>query len=96
MRSHLELEVILRVVVADVFNHLLNAGFLVAGVRDHAVLDVIAEDVTERAAEILVTRVAQERTAVGQHTYHAAQETEVGECHHLLLHTVFLIEEPPA
>ena len=57
MRSHLELEVVFGVVVADVFYHLLNAGFLVAGVRDHAVLDVIAEDVTERAAEVLVTRI---------------------------------------
>lgn len=95
MRSHLELEVILCVVVADVFDHLLHAGFLVAGVRDHTVLDVVAEDVTERTTEILMTRVTEERTAVSQHTYHAAQETEVGERHHLLLHTVLLIKEPP-
>ena len=60
VREGLELEVVFCVVVADVFYHLLNAGFLVAGVRNHAVLDVVAEDVTERATEILVTRIGEE------------------------------------
>ena len=71
--SNLKFKIVLCIIIANILYHLLNAGFLVAGVRDHAVLDVVAEDVTERAAEILVTRVREERTAVGQHTYHAAQ-----------------------
>ena len=60
VRVGLELEIVLCVVVADVFDHLLNAGFLVAGVRDHAVLDVVAEDVTERTTEVLMTRIREE------------------------------------
>ena len=64
----LELEVVFRVVVADVFYHLLNAGAFVADVGDHAVFDVVTEDVTQRTTEVLMTRIREEGTAVGQHT----------------------------
>ena len=53
----LELEVVLRVVVADVFHHLANTLFFVASERNHALLDVVAEEVTHGATEILMTWV---------------------------------------
>ena len=71
-----KIKVVFRVVVADVFYHLLYAGFLVACVGNHAVLNVVAEDVTERAAEVLMTRIREERAAVGEHTDEAAEQTQ--------------------
>ena len=59
-----EFEIVFRVVVADILYHLLYAGFLVTCVRDHTVLDIITEDVAQRAAEVLVTRIAEERAAI--------------------------------
>ena len=69
---------------------------LVAGERNHTVLDIVAQYVAQRAAEILVTRIAQERAAVGQHAHETTQQAEIRQGHHLFLHAVFLIEEPPA
>ena len=43
-----------------------------------------------------MTRIGEELAAVSKHTYEAAEQAEVRESHHLLLHTVFLVEEPPS
>ena len=63
----LKFKVILRVIVADILHHLTYAVVLVARERNHAVLDVVAQHIAQRATEILVTRITQERTTVGQH-----------------------------
>ena len=39
--------------------------------------------------------IAQERTAIGQHTHKTTQQTKNGKCIHLLGHTIELIIEPP-
>jgi hypothetical protein len=92
-RGRLELEVVLGVVVRDVFHHLAETVPLF--VRDFAVLHIGCDEVTHDAAEILVARIREERAGVGKHTYETAEESEEGEAVHLLLHTVLLIEEPP-
>ena len=56
----LELEESLCVVVADILDHLVDALLLIASVWDEAVLDVVADEVTEGAAEVLVTRIREE------------------------------------
>ena len=56
----LELEESICVVVADILNHLVDALLLIADVWDHAVLDVVADEVAESAAEVLVTWVREE------------------------------------
>ena len=54
----LELEVLLCVVVADIFNHLAQEVYLAC--RQQAVLYIVSDKVTERSAEILVARVRHE------------------------------------
>ena len=56
----LEVEVVLGIVVADVLNHLAEAFHLTCG--DFAILHVLAKEVTQGAAEVLMTRVGEERT----------------------------------
>lgn len=64
-QGHLvELEVVAGVAVADVFDQLAEQGRLV---RQGAAGDVVAEQVAEQAAEVLVTGVAEEAAAVGEH-----------------------------
>ena len=57
---YLKVEVVLRVVVADVLNHLMDTLLLIACEWDESVLDVPANEVTESATEILMTRVGEE------------------------------------
>lgn len=54
----LEVEVVLCVVVADVFHHLLQAGHL--GGWQFAVFHVFSEEVAECPAEVFVPRVGEE------------------------------------
>lgn len=56
----LELKESLCVVIADILNHLVNALLLIASVWDEAVLYVVANEVAEGAAEVLVTRIREE------------------------------------
>ena len=53
----LEFEETLRVVIADVFNHLVDTFCLIAGIRNQAVLDVLANKVAEGTTEVLMTWV---------------------------------------
>ena len=58
--NYLKVEVVIRVVVADVLNHLTNALLLISCEWDKSVLDVSTNEVTESAAEVLMTRVGEE------------------------------------
>ena len=51
---YLEVEVVLRVVVADVLNHLTDTLLLIACEWDKSVLDVSANEVTECTTEVLM------------------------------------------
>lgn len=55
-----EVEVVLGIVVADVLNHLVQTLHFACG--NFAILHILAKEVTEGAAEILMTRVGEERT----------------------------------
>lgn len=57
MLQALKLEIVFRVIVAYILNHAIQA-FLV--VRKESFLYVIAKQVTEQTAEILMTRIRQE------------------------------------
>ena len=57
----LEVEILLRIIVANVLNHLVYALLLIAIERHETSLDIIAEEVTESAAEVFMTRVGEER-----------------------------------
>ena len=72
----LELEIVLGVVVGDVLNHLVDTLSLIAHVRHFAVLDVCSNEVAENTTEILVTRVGEERTGVGEHTHETTQQSK--------------------
>ena len=54
----LELEEVLRVVVADILNHLIYAFHL--AVRNLTVFHVAAHEVTQGTTEVLVTRIREE------------------------------------
>ncbi len=58
--NYLKVEVVLRVVVADVLNHLTDTLLLIACEWDETVLDVSTNEVAESAAEVLMTRVGEE------------------------------------
>ena len=53
----LELKEALGVVVADVFNHLVNTLLLITGIWYQTILDILADQVTQGAAEVLMTWV---------------------------------------
>lgn len=57
MLQALKLEIVFRVIVAYILNHAIQA-FLI--VRKKSFLYVIAKQVTEQTAEILMTRIRQE------------------------------------
>ena len=57
-RILLELEEVFRVVVADVFNHLIYALHLAVG--NLAILYVAAHEVAQGTTEVLVTRIREE------------------------------------
>ena len=59
-------------------------------------LYIITKKVTEDTAEILMTRITQERAAVSEHTYETAQQAKYGEGIHLPYHSIHLVIEPPA
>ena len=64
----IELKIVLGVVVGDVLNH---AAQQFAVVRQQALLHIITQQIAENATEVLVTRIAEERTAVGEHAHEA-------------------------
>ena len=88
----IELEISSCVVVGNVLYHLAQQ---LAIVGQQPLLHIVAKEVAEDAAEILVTRIAQERARVGQHTHKATQQTEHRQGVHLLDHAVHLVIEPP-
>ena len=53
----LELEIVLCVVIADVFNHLTYALLFVTCEWDETILDILANEVAESATEVFVTWV---------------------------------------
>ena len=69
----IELEISASVVVRDVFNHLAQQLTVVG---QQAFLYVVTQHIAEDTTEILVTWIAQERTAVRQHTNEAAQQAQ--------------------
>ena len=69
----IELEITLFVVVGDVLYH--TRKYLVV-VGKKTLLYVVAENVAEQTTEILMTRIAQERAGVGEHSYKATEQTK--------------------
>src|SRR6185312_6320758 len=92
-RGDFQAEVIPRVAKADVLHH--RADQLQVG-GDRPPGHVGAQQVAERAPEILVARIAEEAAGVGDHADEAAEQPEIGEGVHLPLHALLLVEEPPA
>ena len=91
--SLIELEIATGIVVADVFDHLTQE---LAVVRQQTLLHIVAQQVAENTTEVFMTRIAQERTAVGKHTNKATQQAKYRKSVHLTNHTVHLVVEPPA
>ena len=89
----IELEISSCVVVGNVLYHLAQQ-FAIVG--QQPLLHIVAKEVAEDAAEILVARIAQERARVSQHAYETAQQAEHRQGVHLLDHAVHLVVEPPA
>ena len=69
----IELEITLGVVVGDVLYHTIK--YLVV-IGKKTLLYVVAEDVAEQTTEILMTRIAQERAGVGEHSYKTTEQTK--------------------
>lgn len=70
----LEAEEVFGIVVANVFYHLVYSFHFAGGY--FAVFHVGAQEVAQRATEVLMTRIGEERTGVCEHTHKAAQQTE--------------------
>ena len=88
----LQSEVALCVVEADALDDLLQS-LLVVGIL--AVLDPLADQVAQDAAEVVVAGIAQEAAAVGQHTDKVAQQAQACQTGHLLFHADLVVVEPP-
>jgi hypothetical protein len=65
----LEIEVTLCIIIADVFNHSSQTLHII---RKKSTLYVIAQQVAQQSAEILMARIAEERSAIGKHSNEAA------------------------
>ena len=69
----IELEVVLGIVVRYVLYHAAE-HLLIVG--QQALFNVVAKDVAEQTAEVLMTRIAQERARVCEHTHETAQQAK--------------------
>ena len=66
----LELEEILGIIIADIFNHLVYAFHL--GDRNFTIFHITAYKIAQCTAEIFMTRIGEEGTGIGQHTNKSA------------------------
>ena len=89
----IKLEVAAGVVVRDILDH--AAQNLHVGGQQTA-LHIVGEEIAENATEVLVTRIAQERAAVGQHAHKTREQAKHREGVHLTDHAIHLVVEPPA
>ena len=89
----IELKISSCVVVGNVLHHLAQQ---LAIVGQQPLLHIVAKEVAEDAAEVLVARIAQERARVSQHAHETAQQTEHRQGVHLADHAVHLVVDPPA
>ena len=69
----IELEVVLGVVVRYVLYHAAE-HLLIVG--QQALFSVVAKDVSEQTAEVLRTRIAEERARGCEHTHETAQQAK--------------------
>ena len=69
----IELEVVLGIVVRYVLYHAAE-HLLIVG--QQALFNVVAKDVAEQTAEVLMTRITQERARVCEHTHETAQQAK--------------------
>lgn len=81
------------VFVADVFDHSADE-FEVIG--KFAIFHIAPDEITQHAAEILVAGERHKGTRIGEHSDEARQQAIVGKGVKLPLHSLFLVEEPPA
>ena len=88
----LKLEVILRILIADPANDG-SQQFLVC--RISSVFNPLAEQTAENTAEVFMSRIAQERTAVCQHANKSSQIAQIGKTGQLICHALEMIIEPP-
>ena len=63
--------------------------------RHLAILDHCTEIVTENTAEIVMTGIREERTAVGQHPHERAQMPRSSQILQVSFHSDLVIKEPP-
>lgn len=89
----IEFEVATCVVVGNIFDHTCQRLHIVG---QQAFLHIIAEEVTEQSAEILMARIAEEGAGVGEHSHEAAEQSEHGKRVHLPCHAIELVVEPPS
>ena len=88
-----EAEVGVGVVVADVSDELVEELVVV---REFSVFDILADDVAEDAAEILVSREGEEGTRIGEHADEVGEEANGGEDVDLVFHAFDGVIKPPA
>ena len=86
-------EIVKGVVETYVFHHL-TEEFHIS--RYFAFFHIIPQNIAEGPAEIFVPGVGKEAAGIGEHPDKTAQKAKTGQCLHLLFHSVFLVEEPPA
>ena len=58
---------------------------------DFSLIGPVPNQVAQNAAEVLVTRVGQERAAVCQHTDEVSQNSAIGKIRQLLSHTALVV-----
>lgn len=90
----LELEITFCVVVGDVSYHLSDKWHLAGWQYSH--FNIMPNHAAKASAEVFMSRIGEERTAVGQHAHKTAEQPLQGECVHLALHAIELIVEPPS
>src|SRR5438477_1946384 len=87
-----QLQILLGIPVADVFNHATQQRIIVGQFPPRHVLP---NDVAKHPPKILVPRIRHERSRIGHHAYKTRQEASIRESVDLLRDALLLIEEPP-
>ena len=81
------------VAVANVLDYLTHRLYIT---RHFPALHHAAQIIAENATEIMMPRIREKRTAVGQHTHKGGQMSRSGQILQMSLHADLIIQEPPS
>ena len=89
----LKLKIVSGIIITDSFDDLLQIFVII---RILSILYTVADETAENSSEILVSWIGNKASGIRKLSHKSSQHSQIGQCFHLLFHTVFIVIEPPA